>query len=328
MRSLRRNPRSVKLLVFFALALLGYFFLSLSRVEVNSRDLLEGNILTPEQKRQLVQNAVSADVKVGKKKTLDRVKPTESVEKEEQIIETKSDTTTAQEMKSNKCYSVNRNLSEQPISISGWFNGPLKFECDIPCVGNTGGFDAIKSFGKNPEGCPFTYYTTMENVPYSSSEFDIMGTTSLKSDLPLPYMSWAEYNFMAPTKEKNAEALVAAFVTNCGPQDRLKYMRELQAHGVSVHSYGTCDHNRDLPERRSEDWLAQKNEITSHYKFTFSFENSEAEDYVTEKLFGPYSAGSVPLYLGAPNARDFEVSNKSVSTPQILLVLKKWRSIY
>lgn len=34
--------------------------------------------------------------------------------------------------------------------------------------------------------------------------------------------------------------------------------------------------------------------IIPKYKFTFAFENSETDDYVTEKLFGPLAAGSVP----------------------------------
>jgi hypothetical protein len=30
------------------------------------------------------------------------------------------------------------------------------------------------------------------------------------------------------------------------------------------------------------------------YKFAIAFENSNAEDYVTEKLFGAFAAGAVP----------------------------------
>ena len=43
----------------------------------------------------------------------------------------------------------------------------------------------------------------------------------------------------------------------------------------------------------------------SRYKFTLAFENSIAPDYVTEKFFDPLIAGSVPIYLGAPNVSDF-----------------------
>lgn len=38
----------------------------------------------------------------------------------------------------------------------------------------------------------------------------------------------------------------------------------------------------------------RKTELLSHYKFTFTFENSQEEDYVTEKVFDALVAGSVP----------------------------------
>lgn len=48
-----------------------------------------------------------------------------------------------------------------------------------------------------------------------------------------------------------------------------------------------------------------KRAITSLYKFGLAFENTRDQDYVTEKLFEVLQAGSVPIYMGAPNWRDF-----------------------
>ena len=42
------------------------------------------------------------------------------------------------------------------------------------------------------------------------------------------------------------------------------------------------------------------------YKFVIAFENAIEEDYVTEKFYDPLLAGSVPVYLGAPNIRNFQ----------------------
>lgn len=41
------------------------------------------------------------------------------------------------------------------------------------------------------------------------------------------------------------------------------------------------------------------------YPFYLAFENSECVDYVTEKLWDGLIAGSIPVYLGAPNIDDF-----------------------
>ncbi len=42
--------------------------------------------------------------------------------------------------------------------------------------------------------------------------------------------------------------------------------------------------------------------VIRHYKFTLAFENSNTEDYVTEKFFHALVAGSVPVHLGVDNA--------------------------
>lgn len=44
-----------------------------------------------------------------------------------------------------------------------------------------------------------------------------------------------------------------------------------------------------------------KRSCLAHYKFAFCFENSCVPGYITEKIFDAFSAGCVPIYLGAPN---------------------------
>ena len=46
--------------------------------------------------------------------------------------------------------------------------------------------------------------------------------------------------------------------------------------------------------------------VLRHYKFVLVFENANAKDYVTEKLWRAFRMGVVPVYMGAPNVlRDF-----------------------
>jgi hypothetical protein len=49
----------------------------------------------------------------------------------------------------------------------------------------------------------------------------------------------------------------------------------------------------------------EKTNLTGGYLFTVAIENSLEHDYVTEKLWQPLAAGSVPLYLGAPNIAEW-----------------------
>ena len=52
-------------------------------------------------------------------------------------------------------------------------------------------------------------------------------------------------------------------------------------------------------------WGKAKKALLKHYLFTVAIENTFTYDYVTEKLWQPLAAGSVPLYYGAPNIEDW-----------------------
>lgn len=51
--------------------------------------------------------------------------------------------------------------------------------------------------------------------------------------------------------------------------------------------------------------VAEKLPVLSQYKFTFCLENCVFPGFATEKIFDAMFAGSVPIYLGAPDIEDF-----------------------
>jgi len=55
--------------------------------------------------------------------------------------------------------------------------------------------------------------------------------------------------------------------------------------------------------------VEEKLPVLSQYKFTFCLENSVFPGYVTEKIFDAMFAGSVPVYLGAPDVLNFIPKN-------------------
>jgi hypothetical protein len=143
--------------------------------------------------------------------------------------------------------------------------------------------------------------------PAFMSRFDLTMTYRLDSDVPIPYLEPETlHEFRKPPREKTADADVAYFASN--PRDRNgrnEYVAALMQH-IAIHSYGRCLGNRALAEDRGRDTKLQ---VTAQYKFTLAFENSTTTDYVTEKFFDPFRAGSVPVYLGAPNVEDFAPGN-------------------
>jgi len=51
--------------------------------------------------------------------------------------------------------------------------------------------------------------------------------------------------------------------------------------------------------------VKDKQETIAKYKYCLVFENSEVSGYISEKIFDCFQAGSVPVYLGAPNVADY-----------------------
>ncbi|KAG1330714.1 hypothetical protein COCNU_02G006820 [Cocos nucifera] len=76
--------------------------------------------------------------------------------------------------------------------------------------------------------------------------YNITMTTSLSSDVPVGYFSWAEYDFMAPMHPKTEDALAAAFISNCGARNFcLVALERLEKLGIKIDSYGQCHRNQD-----------------------------------------------------------------------------------
>lgn len=82
---------------------------------------------------------------------------------------------------------------------------------------------------------------------------------------------------------------------------RQEYLKELMEE-IGIDSYGRLFNNCRLEKDNGH---SSKMDLYGHYKFVIAFENSCAEDYVTEKFFDPLLMGAVPIYYGAPNIDEF-----------------------
>lgn len=57
--------------------------------------------------------------------------------------------------------------------------------------------------------------------------------------------------------------------------------------------------------------------LVAKYKFTIAIENAICDDYITEKLWRPLIAGSVPIYLGSPSI-EVQSCNSSINVHKFL----------
>lgn len=163
------------------------------------------------------------------------------------------------------------------------------------------------------------------NYPFLSDAkvmalFDIHMTYRLDSDVPTLYPNWQEYgSFLeAPRswKFKTMQPAPVLYAASNPVPVRDQYVEELMRY-IPVDSIGSCLNNRSIEgfgNRASwaNDGFSSLISVMRGYKFYFSFENSRTMDYVTERVFMGLVAGSVPIYLGAENVREFMPSAESI----------------
>jgi Glycosyltransferase family 10 (fucosyltransferase) C-term/Fucosyltransferase, N-terminal len=139
--------------------------------------------------------------------------------------------------------------------------------------------------------------------PSFMAAFDYTMTYRRDSDIPRGYFgTWLPPLLLQPARPKDATAPAVYFASSGYNQSRRhNYVRALMRL-MGVHSYGKVLRNRQLDH---DEGRRTKLATIARYKFTLAFENSITRDYVTEKLCDPLIAGSVPVYLGAPNVEEF-----------------------
>ncbi|MDO6435740.1 glycosyltransferase family 10 [Flavitalea sp. BT771] len=142
------------------------------------------------------------------------------------------------------------------------------------------------------------------------SLFDIKVTYKTDADIHVSYL--AQYRLFPWKMEPAAKTgfINAFFSSSWDKSGRYDYLGEIMSY-VNVDSYGKIMNNRGreggdpYPGYATEEAGHYKTAAISRYKFTLAFENAISKDYVTEKFYQPLLAGSVPVYLGAPNVDEF-----------------------
>jgi hypothetical protein len=92
------------------------------------------------------------------------------------------------------------------------------------------------------------------------------------------------------------------FISNCNAYNgRQVYINSLMKQ-IEIDSFGNCLKNRNiqLTER-----MVENVELYSKYKFVIAIENSNCEDYVTEKLVHAVASGALPIVAGRDGKPDY-----------------------
>jgi Glycosyltransferase family 10 (fucosyltransferase) C-term/Fucosyltransferase, N-terminal len=166
-------------------------------------------------------------------------------------------------------------------------------------------------FPKRYSGQRWVLFSMESNVNFPAlvdpdfmRQFDITMGYWREATVWTPYFNSATAKLLRSRPVEKTEPVSLAYFQSSqfDASGRIGYVRALMKH-MQVDSYGRVLNTRQLqgPDRGKNSKLR----TIARYKFTLAFENSIATDYVTEKFFQPLIAGSVPVYLGAPNIADY-----------------------
>jgi Glycosyltransferase family 10 (fucosyltransferase) C-term len=158
---------------------------------------------------------------------------------------------------------------------------PFAGDCDIPC--HSGGYLNLLST-RTVDGTPFKLTFSMEGPQYypmlrikdtAYQDNVFYSTTSFRSEVPLPYFSYAEYNIQKrPAVDYHQAEKAAVFLArNCGSlSHREALVTALHESGhFRIDSLSDCLHNAEPPRGVVD--LEDKINVMRHYLFYLAFEN-------------------------------------------------------
>ncbi|KOB65783.1 Uncharacterized protein OBRU01_22067, partial [Operophtera brumata] len=184
-------------------------------------------------------------------------------------------------------------------------------------------FSSMESSGNYP--VPKIQYNNYFNMTWtykldSDIYFGYIVIKNRNGDIIGPHMvmHWMNNEEMLPindtikTKIANKSVAAAWFVSNCRSSNKRNEVfnsikQEMIKYGMIVHVYGDCG-DMSCPRSSMNDCLKL---IETNYYFYFAFENSIAEDYVTEKLLHALKHYAIPVLDPTELARQmFEIINE------------------
>lgn len=169
------------------------------------------------------------------------------------------------------------------------------------------------------------YYGQQAN-PALMKELEVKMTYEMDSDVVVMYYWDAEAFHKPPIVPFARKSNAVGYVNrNCGATNGRHEIVKSLANHYKVDAYGCMGSSARVDKR----------DFFSKTKFCIAMENSNAKDYVSEKLWQALDAGCLPIYMGAPNiVQDFLptpnaaiVYDKETSSPEKLAEqLKKLES--
>ncbi|CAH0564307.1 unnamed protein product [Brassicogethes aeneus] len=144
------------------------------------------------------------------------------------------------------------------------------------------------------------YHTFLDKVKLKefNGVFNWSMTYRMDSEIPVPYgrtILTSNPDNLEFKLDKRRDVLVAILGSNCGGKNhRWEYVRELQKH-IKVDVYGKCGTFKTCPGH-----FRSNCKDIDRYMFYLAFENSNCDEYLTEKVWwNAFEKNSIPVVMGA-----------------------------
>ena len=210
-------------------------------------------------------------------------------------------------------------LQQQPVELFWNSDSPVRdFPCSVPCKTNDNFMIVNSVYIRNTKwtitlSMEGEYYYPEVHVQAAAYRNDIYyATTSFKSDIPVPYFSWKEYNIQHPAVDFHNAIHGASFLANnCDTKNgREILVKDLIETELRVDSLSSCLNNAE-PLLGVD--MENKTAVMERYLFHLAFENQNTDDYITEKLWLALQAGTLPVYMGAKNVKTHVPSHSIIN---------------
>ena len=131
-----------------------------------------------------------------------------------------------------------------------------------------------------------------EQLKLLNDKFNLTMTFQRDSDVSIPYGRYYKLHQLRGIQQKRPKnKMVAWLVSNCVTSSRREsYVKELQNY-IDVDVYGRCGKSK---KKTSE---GVRSMIATNYNFYLAFENSDCDDYITEKFWMNFN-NLIPIVRG------------------------------
>ncbi|KAF2883432.1 hypothetical protein ILUMI_22742 [Ignelater luminosus] len=147
----------------------------------------------------------------------------------------------------------------------------------------------------------FSWFERISDYPNLDGVFNWAVNYRMDSDVPFPYgrttalpqEDIGKFNFEEWNKNKKQDVLITMMNSRCFARNsRFAYVRKLHKY-VDVDRYGECGRNS------CSGYYTRDCKVLSRYKFYLAFENSNCNEYITEKVWwNSFQKNAIPIVMG------------------------------